>query len=85
MADQLSRSRPGAARWLVVSAIAILGRLLPDTSLLAQVTVSVPAKQEWVDTGLEVVQGDHLVFLDHGGRWSNVGNPSFGAKGSGGP
>ena len=83
MADQLSRSRPGAARWLVVSAIAILGRLLPDTSLLAQVTVSVPAKQEWVDTRLEVVQGDRLVFRERGGSWSNVLSGSFGPKGSG--
>src|SRR6266496_3355073 len=56
------------------SAIAVAAAtLLFVAPLHAQLTIAVPANQEWVDTGMDVMQGDQVVFLNRGGQWSNGG------------
>jgi hypothetical protein len=56
------------------SAVAVVAAtLLFVAPLHAQLTIAVPANQEWVDTGVDVMQGDQVVLLNRGGQWSNGG------------
>ncbi len=52
------------------SAVAVVAAtLLFVAPLHAQLTIAVPANQEWVDTGMDVMQGDQAVFLNRGVRF----------------
>src|SRR5262249_42936876 len=82
VSDQRTPSRSGAGGVLVLGVVAAL---LQAVNVQAQLIITVPANEEWVDTGMEVVQGDQLVFLDRGGEWSNVAGSPVGAKGRTGP
>ena len=65
-----------SARWMTCAAMFLCA------TAGAQISVNVPAKVEWTDTGIFVEQGDRILVVNATGGWSNAGSEPSSMKGA---